>query len=114
MGHADRSSTVGEHSKLVVTSNGAARSYVTVPFNNELYVQPGAPEQIVDPVGWTLIIGLKYGTVSSCEEQTQMPPRSRYGPTWMGRVELPSYRTPSSPLTTINEERRYFEAGPSI
>lgn len=88
--------------------------YVTVPFNNELYVQPGAPEQIVDPVGWTLIIGLKYGTVSSCEEQTQMPPRSRYGPTWMGRVELPSYRTPSSPLTTINEERRYFEAGPSI
>ena len=90
----------------------ALDQFVTVPFHERLYVQPGAPEQIVDPVPWTLIIGLKSGTASDCEVPTRKQQRSRSAPMWMGRAELPSCPTEILPSTTTAEERQYFGGGP--
>lgn len=52
-------------------------SYVSAPYSNEHHVQPGAPEQIVDPPHWTLII-CKLSQMA-CNSEGSQTPRSCSG-----------------------------------
>ena len=76
--------------------------YVTVPFNKENYVQPGAPEVIVDPPRWPLTICSLWRSGSEIgESQTRARRRPQSSePMWMGEVDRSSLGEISQSSTT--------------